>query len=55
MDISDEALARIQKAADEGKAIYEAKVKAGLVIPAKDRPRKCEERGIKVIRCGGKK
>jgi hypothetical protein len=53
MDFTDDQLARIQRAADEGKAIYESKKKSGLVIERKDRLRKCEERGISVIR-GGK-
>lgn len=50
---TDEQMAGFQRAYDEGRREYEEKVKAGLVIPPEDRPKKCEERGIKVIRCGG--
>lgn len=52
MGFTKEDIASFQRAADEGRAIYEAKVKAGLVLTPSERSKKADAAGIRVIRCG---
>ena len=53
MGYTKEDLAAFKRAADEGRAIYEAKRKAGLIMTPEERISRAESLGIKVIK-GGK-